>query len=96
MYIHSEHQRTFNSIIAIRKQHFDLLQLISLVMAPRADSHAIPGTFTLVDVDGVLAARHLDRGDRDIVLVPEPSNDPDDSLNWSPRRKLLSTICVSV
>ncbi|GFF73772.1 hypothetical protein IFM60648_04022 [Aspergillus lentulus] len=65
-------------------------------MAPRADSHAIPGTFTLVDVDGVLAARHLDRGDRDIVLVPEPSNDPDDPLNWSPRRKLLSTICVSV
>ncbi|GFF38485.1 uncharacterized MFS-type transporter C1271.10c [Aspergillus udagawae] len=65
-------------------------------MAPRVDSDAIPGTFTLVDVDGSLATRHLDRGDRDIVLVPEPSKDPDDPLNWSPRRKLLSTICVSV
>ncbi|KAF7116253.1 hypothetical protein CNMCM5793_004329 [Aspergillus hiratsukae] len=65
-------------------------------MAPHVDSDAIPGTFTLVDVEHVLAARHLDRGDTDIVLVPQPSNDPDDPLNWSPRRKLLSTICVSV
>lgn len=65
-------------------------------MAPHVDSDAIPGTFTLVDVEHVLATRHLERGDRDIVLVPQPSNDPDDPLNWSPRRKLLSTICVSV
>ncbi|KAL2862096.1 kinase-like domain-containing protein [Aspergillus pseudodeflectus] len=60
------------------------------------DREAIPGTFTLVDTEHVLATRHLDRGDRDIVLVPEPSSDPDDPLNWSPHRKLLSTICVSV
>ncbi|KAJ9296688.1 hypothetical protein DTO271G3_4887 [Paecilomyces variotii] len=36
------------------------------------------------------------KGDQDIILVPTPSDDPDDPLNWSPRRKLLSTICVNV
>lgn len=65
-------------------------------MAPILDNSAIPGTVTLVDVEHVLRARHLDRGDRDIVLIPTPSHDPDDPLNWSPRRKLLSTVCVSV
>ncbi|CAI7636315.1 unnamed protein product [Penicillium glandicola] len=65
-------------------------------MAPVIDSTAIPGTVTLVDVDHVMTAQHLDHGDRDIVLIPTPSDDPDDPLNWSPRRKLLSTVCVSV
>ncbi|KAL2831843.1 major facilitator superfamily domain-containing protein [Aspergillus cavernicola] len=60
------------------------------------DQSAIPGTFTLVDADHVLTTRHLEAGDQDIVLVPEPSSDPDDPLSWSPRRKLLSTVCVSV
>lgn len=65
-------------------------------MAPTIDKESVPGTVTLVDVEHILATRHLDKGDRDIVLVPTPSNDPDDPLNWSPRRKLLSTICVNV
>ncbi|KAL4913820.1 kinase-like protein [Aspergillus aurantiobrunneus] len=64
-------------------------------MAPSIDRDAIPGTFTLVDEHHVLATRHLDSGDRNIVLVPEPSRDPDDPLNWSPHRKLLSTVCLS-
>ncbi|KAI9373189.1 MFS general substrate transporter [Aspergillus egyptiacus] len=64
-------------------------------MTPPIDPNAIPGTFTLVDTNHVLATRHLENGDRDIVLVPEPSSDPDDPLNWSPRRKLLSTVCLS-
>ncbi|KAB8266310.1 major facilitator superfamily domain-containing protein [Aspergillus pseudonomiae] len=62
---------------------------------PEVDRNAIPGTFTLVDLEHTLATRHLDGGNSDIVLVPQPSNDPDDPLNWSARRKLLSTICVS-
>ncbi len=65
-------------------------------MAPVVDNSAIPGTVTLVDVEHVLHTRHLDSGDRDIVLIPTPSHDPDDPLNWSRKRKLLSTICVSV
>jgi hypothetical protein len=65
-------------------------------MAPVIDSSVVPGTVTLVDVNHVLHTRHLDHGDRDIVLIPTPSNDPDDPLNWSRRRKLLSTACVSM
>jgi hypothetical protein len=64
-------------------------------MAPEVDRNVIPGTVTLVDVQHVLHTRHLDKGDKDIVLVPTPSDDPNDPLNWAPRRKLLSTICVS-
>ncbi|KAJ5232621.1 hypothetical protein N7468_005577 [Penicillium chermesinum] len=60
------------------------------------DSLAIPGTVTLVDANHVLQTQHLKRGNGDIVLIPAPSNDPDDPLNWSPRRKLLSTVCISV
>ncbi|KAL2004918.1 hypothetical protein VTN00DRAFT_2768 [Thermoascus crustaceus] len=65
-------------------------------MTPRVDKEAVPGTVTLVDLEHILATRHLGKGDSDIVLVPTPSNGPDDPLNWSPRRKLLSTVCVSV
>lgn len=65
-------------------------------MAPAIDRTAIPGTVTLVDLEHVLDTRHLGSGDPDIVLIPAPSSDPDDPLNWSPKRKLLSTVCVSV
>ncbi|KAI9934478.1 hypothetical protein MW887_000092 [Aspergillus wentii] len=65
-------------------------------MAPNVDRSAIPGTVTLVDLEHVLETRHLNSGDPDIVLIPAPSSDPDDPLNWSPRRKLLSTVCTSV
>lgn len=65
-------------------------------MAPNVDTNAIPGTVTLLDLQHVMRTRHLDKGNHDIVLIPQPSDDPDDPLNWSPRRKLLSTICVNV
>ncbi|KAJ8100149.1 hypothetical protein POJ06DRAFT_238877 [Lipomyces tetrasporus] len=64
-------------------------------MAPHVDTILIPGTVALVDVEHTIHSRHLDRGDRDIVLVPTSSNDQNDPLNWSRRRKLLSTVCVS-
>lgn len=54
----------------------------------------IPGTVHLVDLDHSLQARHAEDGD--IILDPAPSSDPDDPLNWSPRRKLMSTICVNL
>lgn len=57
-------------------------------------SGAIPGTVHLVDLDHDVQARHA--GDGDIILNPSPSSDPEDPLNWTPRRKLLSTICVNL
>ncbi|RMZ68230.1 serine threonine kinase 16 [Pyrenophora seminiperda CCB06] len=55
---------------------------------------SIPGTVHLVDLDHSMQARHA--GDGEIILNPAPSNDPDDPLNWSPRRKVISTICVNL
>ena len=56
----------------------------------------IPGTVHLVDLEGTIHAKHSLSGQRDIVLIPAPSDDPDDPLNWSSRRKLLSTTCTCV
>lgn len=65
-------------------------------MTHNVDRSVVPGTVTLIDLEHVVETRRLDRGDRDIILIPAPSNDPDDPLNWSRRRKLLSTVCVSM
>jgi hypothetical protein len=55
---------------------------------------AVPGTIHLLDLDHNMQTKHSGNGE--IVLVPTPSADPEDPLNWSPRRKLLSTICVNL
>ncbi|KAJ4391132.1 hypothetical protein N0V93_004747 [Gnomoniopsis smithogilvyi] len=57
------------------------------------DESQVPGTIQLVDLDTHLATRHA-RGHEDIILVPTPSADPDDPLNWSPGRKRLALICI--
>lgn len=57
-------------------------------------SGTVPGTVHLVDLDHTMHTRHAQGGD--IVLVPTPSKDPDDPLNWSPRRKLLSSLCSNL
>ncbi|CAH0036979.1 unnamed protein product [Clonostachys rhizophaga] len=61
-------------------------------MANRAP---VPGTAHLVDLDHNLQTRHS-RSDGDIILIPSPSNDPNDPLNWAPRRKLLSLLCQNL
>ncbi|KAF4339530.1 major facilitator superfamily transporter [Fusarium beomiforme] len=65
-------------------------------MADEVDRTATPGTVLLVDLEHTLAARHASRGDTGIVLIPQPSDDPEDPLNWSRRRKIFSTISVSL
>lgn len=60
------------------------------------DNTVIPGTVHLVDLEGVMHAKHARGGHQDIVLVPSPSQDPEDPLNWSFRRKILSMVCMSV
>jgi hypothetical protein len=61
------------------------------------DETAIPGTVHLVDLEGTILAKHASGNQlKDVVLVPAPSADPDDPLNWSPRRKWLSTASQSI
>lgn len=61
----------------------------------KVNPDAIPGTLHLVDEEGIFQAKH-DESRKDIVLNPTPSDNPDDPLNWSPRRKYLSMFCVVV
>jgi hypothetical protein len=65
-------------------------------MATHSEGGVIPGTVHLVDLEHNLATRHAGRGTSDIVLVPTPSDDADDPLNWTPRRKLTATICSNL
>jgi hypothetical protein len=59
------------------------------------DESVVPGTVHLVDLDHALHTKHA-KEDQEIVLVPTPSDDPDDPLNWPPRRKMLSTFCLAL
>ncbi|KAF8863918.1 MFS general substrate transporter [Acephala macrosclerotiorum] len=48
----------------------------------------VPGTVYFVDIKGTSSHIHNKSGpDKDVVLIPQPSNDPDDPLNWSQFRK---------
>ena len=55
-----------------------------------------PGTVHLVDIDGTLAAKHARGRAKDVLLIPVPSEGPNDPLNWSVNRKRLSiaSICL--
>ncbi|KAK1625556.1 major facilitator superfamily transporter [Colletotrichum phormii] len=54
-----------------------------------------PGTTRLIDVDGSVISKHASGSDEaDIVLIPRPSEDPEDPLNWTKKRKWLATSCV--
>ncbi|VUC35353.1 unnamed protein product [Clonostachys rosea] len=55
-----------------------------------------PGTIQLIDPQYDPRLDALSPNGGDVILVPTPSSNPDDPLNWSPRRKLYSTICNSL
>ena len=55
---------------------------------------SVPGTIHLVDLEHSMRQKHANDGD--IVLNPAPSKDPDDPLNWSPKRKLMCCICTNL
>ncbi|KAH6643514.1 major facilitator superfamily domain-containing protein [Boeremia exigua] len=55
---------------------------------------SLPGTVHLIDRDHSVHARRA--GTDEIILHPAPSDDPEDPLNWMPRRKTLSMICSSL
>lgn len=60
------------------------------------DARNAPGNVQLIDAEGNLKTKHASVGDHEIVLIPTPSDDPEDPLNWSNRRKMLATSCVVV
>lgn len=61
----------------------------------KINPQAIPGTVHLVDQDSQIQGKH-DSGNKEIVLNPTPSDDPDDPLNWTRPRKYLAMFCMVV
>ncbi|RSL87237.1 hypothetical protein CDV31_016287 [Fusarium ambrosium] len=55
----------------------------------------VPGTVQLVDLEGRCGVAHAE-DQRDVVLIPAPSNNPDDPLNWSPARKRVFLACICI
>lgn len=61
------------------------------------NSDFVPGTIRLVDVD-----HRKDHeggpyiGNDAIELVPTPSSDPEDPLNWTRKRKMINLISLNV
>ncbi|RSL38752.1 hypothetical protein CEP53_014610 [Fusarium sp. AF-6] len=55
----------------------------------------VPGTVQLVDIEGRCGIAHAE-DQRDVVLIPAPSNNPDDPLNWSPARKRVFLACICI
>lgn len=50
----------------------------------------VPGTVCLVDIGTRVSSALHDASHKDIILVPRPSSDPNDPLNWTYHRKLLA------
>ncbi|KAH3900728.1 related to transporter protein HOL1 [Saccharomycodes ludwigii] len=56
------------------------------------DYEAVPGNSFLVDLQ-----QNTGEGEqKKIVLIPTPSDDPNDPLNWDPLRKWTAVLCVLV
>ena len=64
-------------------------------MAAHVDQD-VPGTVLLVDLAGSQSGGKHASDRSDIVLVPRPSADPEDPLNWSRKRKMWSLAMVFV
>lgn len=62
-------------------------------MQPTQD---VPGTVLLVELAGHDSGGKHASDRSDIVLVPQPSKDPEDPLNWSRKRKMWSLFMVFV
>lgn len=58
-----------------------------------SSSIPIPGTVRLVDPQHKLHVEHGQHS-KDIVLVPQPTDDPDDPLRWTVSRKRINIICA--
>ena len=57
---------------------------------PTPDNDRVPGTVFLIDV----ASNDRGASHDEVVLIPKPSDDPEDPINWSPARK-TTTVCMA-
>ncbi|CDK27154.1 unnamed protein product [Kuraishia capsulata CBS 1993] len=61
------------------------------------DYSVIPGTSHLVELNKEkLLQLDVAGKDKDVILIPRPTTDPNDPLNWSRNRKYLQMFCMVV
>ncbi|KAF3985173.1 hypothetical protein FT663_05402 [Candidozyma haemuli var. vulneris] len=64
---------------------------------PQASSFEnVPGTVHLLDLAGTLNVQKVQDGDQNIILQPQPSEDVNDPLRWSKRKKNLQFVLLWV
>jgi MFS family permease len=51
----------------------------------------VPGTVQLIDTEGNLHVEH-GAGHKEILLVPQPTDDPNDPLRWGKNRKMITLV----
>lgn len=66
------------------------LKAVRDVQRGHIDDTIVPGTVTLVDENHNLRAKH-DKDNRDIILVPTPSDDPEDPVCFDPQHSLYES-----
>lgn len=82
-----------SSLICFEMSHNLQKQLTWQIVAMAENIYAeddVPGTVRLVDIASQATSALHDASHRDIILVPQPSTDPNDPLNWTDRRKHLA------
>ena len=78
-------------ISILQHHHQAVLEVLNMAMRP---VNAVPGSVQLVDINGTSTSKHACGRIKDVVLIPAPSEHPDDPLNWSLNRKRLSIASV--
>ncbi|QRG37700.1 hypothetical protein FDK38_002079 [Candidozyma auris] len=61
-----------------------------------SDPDHVPGTVHLLDLAGTLNVQKVQDGNENIILQPQPSDDINDPLRWSKRKKNLQFILLWV
>ena len=92
-----------NVIIPHQRWHWECCKVNSLKsLLTDADNKLehVPGTVLLNEkgadsITGTVGLKHGDGHDAHILLAPQPSEDPNDPLNWSKLRKDLNLIVLS-
>jgi MFS family permease len=94
--LHHHHTLRFASFVLFRdsSNHFIIIHNmgasdVTSAAAPNNHPGVVPGTVHLIDIA-------TEQHGGAIELVPRPSDDPEDPLNWSKRRKYLSAAMVCV
>lgn len=58
------------------------------------EADIVPGTVHLVDIEGFLHVKKEAGSKHNIILVPQPTSDPNDPLRWSKTKKNLQFLLV--